>query len=220
MLTLLMQTVDDRLDVTWTAVEKRNNLNKSMRFVARQVAKYQGNQNYAPSSATVTTDGTNKTFATSQPSYYKFWNVVRTDTPTEEPVNLIDVRDAAAHSAGGGFDTSGLIYAYTSINTSGDTILGFPVTPAANLTFRVEFIARPSELATDGSAASDTWTLLPVDWHELAVFDAALRMQVGNGGPTEDIAARRNELLADLVTSLSQRKATRVLQTRTWNRNY
>lgn len=221
MLTMLGLVTDDRLDVTWTAIEKRTQLNESMRFVARQVAKHQGNQNYANASVTVTTDGTAKTFATSQPSYYKFWNVIRTDAAVEEPVHMIDVRDAPGMANGSGFDSDGFILAYTTINTSGDTVLGFPVIPAANMTFRVEFIARPSKLLTATSGdASNTFTLLPEDWHELVVYDAANRMTAGDKTLNPENARRRAELLGDLVSSLSQRKATRVLQVRNWNRNY
>lgn len=203
MLTQLSGAIDDRLDVTWTPAEKRTHINKSMRIVARLIARHQGRLNYANGSATITTDGTNSTFATSQPSYYRHWKITRTDTTPYEPVCIIDERESVNWAGSSGFDPNGFYVVFLTQSTSGDTKLGFPVVPPANLTFLCEFSVRPSELATDGTAASSTYTLVPEDFHEAVVYDAAVRLGSGNGVRIEDNKQRRDELFADLVHSLA-----------------
>lgn len=218
---MVRQLTDDRLSVTWTDTEVRTSLNESMRYIARQVVKHQGVYNYANGSVTITTDGTNRTFATSQPSFYKFWEVVRTDTPTQEPVTIIDSRDASQYTTGSGLDGAGYVLAYFEINTSGDVIMGFPVVHASGLTFQLEFSVRPSKLSASGTGdASNTFTLLAEDWHELVCVDAAERLAMGNEAIIQDIRTRKLELMDDMRTALGQRKATPVKQTRPWNRMY
>ena len=205
MRTMARRLIDDTRSTRFTTDSPIDDeLNLSAKFVARQVAKYQGKLNMAPASATITTDGTNKTFGLSAANYYRFFRAYRTDTTRNEDVVLIDVRDAESLAYSSGFDDAGRLVMYLTVDTAGDVLVGFPVIHLSGIAVKVEFSVRPADIATGSGNDSSTFTLVPDDYHELVVLDTAYKLGAADDTKNEMIIARRLELLNDLQQTVGQ----------------
>lgn len=200
MVTEVRQLVRDPNATYWTSVQIRTKLNRAAAQVAREISRFQ-RINYEAGSETFTTTNNDQTYALSATTVRKIWRMTRTDCSPAQPCE--EIRDLDQHDLNTNYWQGKWRFFVTRSASTGVFTINFPFYAVqAGMTFTVEYVARPTALATDGTADSSSFTIIDDDYHDLVCAQAAADMLGPDSSLYGACAARLGDLRMEMQRDL------------------
>ena len=172
MVTAVRLRVRDQNSAYWTSAQIRTACNSAARQVSRDISRY-NRLNYAAGSESFTTVADDQTYALSATDVRRVWRMTRTDTTPDQPCE--EIRDLDQYDLNTNYYEGRWRFFVTRAASTGVFTINFPhYSVEAGMTFLVEYVARPAELATDGTADSSSYTSIDADYHDWVTQQAVV----------------------------------------------
>lgn len=172
---------DDALDadsVSWSNARVLRVLNRSAKFIARELARHQIFNNIADSENFTTTANT-RAYALSASDIESIFRIVRLDTNSKEIETIEEIPVKQLYDGYGGIATiwrGGQYWRYylTRNKTTGAYTINFPRDPSSGVTFTVHYVATPATIAAGGSETE--YFDIPSKYHDLIIAHAVVKV--------------------------------------------